>query len=80
VANITIWSFIRVAIVKSVCDLLFKDLFNKHINILGQKLCDVIKVRDILGKVSILKMKGIDKQMFLKVIWTYLFFLSMVGS
>ena len=76
VANITIWSFIRVATVKSICDLLFKDLFNKPIYILGQKLCNVIRVYDILGKVSILKMKGMDKQMFLKVIWTHFFFFN----
>jgi hypothetical protein len=35
VAIITIWSSMKVAIAKSVCDFLFKDLPKKLINIFG---------------------------------------------
>jgi hypothetical protein len=35
VADITIWSSMRVATVKSVCDLLFVDFLVKPVNILG---------------------------------------------
>jgi hypothetical protein len=51
VADITIWSSMKVAIVKSVCDFLFKDLSIKPVNILGQESCEVIKIRDTRGKV-----------------------------
>jgi hypothetical protein len=64
----------RVATVKSVCDFLFKDLPIKPINILGQKSCELIKVCNIRGKVSFLKIKGIDKPIFLKIIRRHLFF------
>jgi hypothetical protein len=74
VADITIWSSMRVATVKSVCDLLSKDLSIKPINILGQESCEVIRVRDTLGKMSLLKVKRTDKPMFLKVMWKQLFF------
>jgi hypothetical protein len=37
VADITIWSSMRVAIAKFECHLLFKDLPGKPINILGQE-------------------------------------------
>jgi hypothetical protein len=35
VADITIWSSMRVSTVKSICDLLFEDLLVKPLNILG---------------------------------------------
>jgi hypothetical protein len=44
VADITIWSSMVVAIAKSVCDLLFKNLPIKPINILGQESCERIRV------------------------------------
>jgi hypothetical protein len=68
VANFSIWSSMRVAIVKSECDLLFKVLLIKPVNILGQESCEMIKVPDTHGKVSFLQVKGTDKPMFLKVI------------
>jgi hypothetical protein len=43
VADITIWSSMRIATAKSTCDL-FKDLPIKPINILNQKSCDGIRV------------------------------------
>jgi hypothetical protein len=74
VADITIWSPMRVATVKSVCDLLFKDLSIKPVNILGQESCELIRICDTQGKMSFLKVKGTDKPMFLKVIRRHLFF------
>jgi hypothetical protein len=74
VADITIWNSMRVATVKSVCDFLFKDLPVKPVNILGQESCELIRVCDIQGKVSFLKVEGTDKPMFLKVIRRHLFF------
>jgi hypothetical protein len=74
VAGITIWSSMRVTTVKSICDFLFKDLLVKPVNILGQESCELIKVHDIRGKVSFLKVKETDKPMFLKVIRRHLFF------
>jgi hypothetical protein len=64
----------KIATVKSVCDFLFKDLPVKPVNILGQESCELIRIRDIRGKVSFLKVKGTDKPMFLKVIKRHLFF------
>ena len=46
VADITIWSSMRVSTVKSVCDLLFRGLAVKPHNILGQESYDRIKVQD----------------------------------
>jgi hypothetical protein len=42
VANITIWSSMRVSTVKFVCDLLFEDLPVKLLNALGQESYDRI--------------------------------------
>jgi hypothetical protein len=64
----------RVATIKFVCDLLFKDLPIKPVNIIGQGSCKLIRVRNTQRKVSYLKIKGIDKPVFLKVIWRHLFF------
>jgi hypothetical protein len=44
VADITIWSSMRISTVKSFCDLLFEDLPVKLVNILGQESCDRITV------------------------------------
>ena len=74
VASITIWSSMRVAIVKFVYNFLFKDLPFKLVNILSHESCKLIKVRNIQGKVSFLKVKGTNKPMFLKVIRKHLFF------
>ena len=74
VADFTIWSSMRVATIKSVCGLLFKDLHIKLINILGQESCKLIRIRDTQGKMSFLKIKRTDKPMFLKVIRRHLFF------
>ena len=43
VANITIWSSMRVSTIKSVCDLLFEDLPMKLVNGLGHESCDWIR-------------------------------------
>jgi hypothetical protein len=40
VADITIWSSMRVSTIKSICGLLFEDLLVKPINILGQESCN----------------------------------------
>jgi hypothetical protein len=64
----------KVPTVKSVCDLLFKDLLIKPVNVLGQESCDQIRVHDMQGKVSFLQVKGTHKPVFLKVIWKELFF------
>ena len=68
VADITIWSSMRVSTIKYVCDLLFEDLAVKPLNILGQESCDWIKVQDNQGKVSYMKVKGTKKDMFLKTL------------
>jgi hypothetical protein len=73
VAGITIWSSMRVATVKFVCDLLFKDLLIKLVNILNQESCERIRVCNTHGKVSFLKVKGFDKPMFFKVFCKELF-------
>jgi hypothetical protein len=73
VADITIWSSMRVATVKSVCDLLFQGLAVKPLNILGQESCDRIRVQDDRGKVSYLKVKGTEKDLFLKTLQKQLF-------
>jgi hypothetical protein len=73
VADITIWSSMRVSTVKSVCDLLFEDLPVKPINILGQESCDRIRVQDDRRKVSYMKVKGTKKEPFLKTIQKHLF-------
>ena len=73
VADITIWSSMRVSTVKSVCDLLFKGLVVKPLDILGQESCDWIRVHDDRGKVSYMKVKGTDKDLFLKTIQNHLF-------
>jgi Zn-finger domain-containing protein len=65
-ADIIIKSSMRVATVKSVCELLFVDLPVKPINILEQESCDKIKVHDDHGHVSYLKVKRINKPLFLK--------------
>ena len=74
VANITIWSSMVVATAKFVCDLLFKNLPNKPINILGQESCERIWIRDTSGKVSFFKIKGTGKPMTVKIIQKELFF------
>ena len=58
----------RVATVKSVCDLLFQGLAVKPLNILGQESCDRIRVQDDRGKVSYMKVKGTEKDLFLKTL------------
>jgi hypothetical protein len=68
VADITIWSSMRVSIVKSVCDLLFEDLPVKLVNILDPESCNWIRVQDDRGKVSYMKVKGTKKELFLKTI------------
>jgi hypothetical protein len=73
VADITIWSSMRVSTVKSVCDLLFEDLPVKPLNILGQESCDRIRVQDDRGKVSYMKVKGTMKDLFLKSVQKHLF-------
>ena len=73
VADITIWSSMRVSTVKSVCDLFFEGLAVKPLNILGQESCDQIRVQDDRGKVSCMKVKGTKKDLFLKMLQKYLF-------
>jgi hypothetical protein len=73
VADITIWSSMRVSTIKSVCDLLFEDLPVKSINILSQESCDRIKVQEDRGKVSYMNVKGTKKELFLKTIQKHLF-------
>jgi hypothetical protein len=73
VADITIWSSMRVSTVQSVCDLFFEDLLVKPINILGQESYDRIRVQDDQEKVSYMKVKGTKKELFLKTIQKYLF-------
>ncbi len=63
----------RVSTVKSVCDLLFQGLAVKPINILGQESCDRMRVEDSLGKVSYFKVKGTEKDLFLKTLQKHLF-------
>jgi hypothetical protein len=72
VADITIWSSMRVSTIKSVCNLLFEGLPVKPLNILGHESCDRIRVQDDRGKVSYLKVKGTEKELFLKSIQKYL--------
>ena len=72
VADITIWSSMRVAIAKFVCDLIFKDLALKPINIMGQESCYGIKVQDNLRKVPYMKVKITNKQLFLTPIQNHL--------
>jgi hypothetical protein len=74
VADITIWSSMVLATAKSVCDLLFRGLPIKPVNILGQESCERIRVRDTHGKVSFLKVKITEKPVFLKVLRNELFF------
>jgi hypothetical protein len=50
VANITKWSSMRVTTAKSLCDIFFKNLPQKPINIQGQKSCDGIRVRIAMGR------------------------------
>jgi hypothetical protein len=73
VANITIWSSMRVSTVKSVCNLLFEGLPVKPLNILGQESCDQIRIQDDRRKVSYMKVKGTEKVLFLKSIQKHLF-------
>ena len=73
VVHIIIWSSMRVSIVKSICDLLYEDLLIKPINILGQESYDQIKVQDDWEKVMYMKVKGTNKELFLKTIQKYLF-------
>jgi hypothetical protein len=62
------------ATAKSVCDLFFRGLPIKPVNILGQESCERIRVQDTHGKVSFLKVKGTEKPVFLKVLQKELFF------
>jgi hypothetical protein len=62
----------RVATAKFVCDLLFKDLALKPINIMDQASCYGIKVQDNLKKVPYMKVKGTNKRSFLKSIQKHL--------
>ena len=73
VADITIWSSMRVTTVKSICDLLIEDLAVKLLNILGQESCNWIRVQDNRGKVSYMKVKRTKKDLFLKTLQKYLF-------
>ena len=63
----------RVSTIKFVCDLLFKDLVVKPLNILGQKSCNRIRVQGNRGKVSYMKVKGTKKDLFLKMLQKHLF-------
>jgi hypothetical protein len=73
VADITIWSSMRVSTVKSVCNLLLEGLPVKPLNILGQESYDRIRVQDDWEKVSYMKIKGTEKELFLKSIQKHLF-------
>jgi hypothetical protein len=73
VANITIWSSMRISTIKSIYDLLFEDLPVKPVNILDQKSYDRIRVQDDWEKVSYMKVKGTKKNLFLKTIQKHLF-------
>ena len=73
VADITIWSSMRVSTVKSFCDILYEDLPVKLVNILGQKSYDWIKVQDGRAKVSYMKVKETKNELFLKTIQKHLF-------
>ena len=73
VADITIWSSMRVSTVKSVCDLFFEGLEVSPLNILGQESCNWIRVLDERGKVLYIKAKGSEKDLFLKTLRKHLF-------
>jgi hypothetical protein len=58
----------RVSTIKSICNLLFEGLPVKPLNNLGQESCDRIRVQDDQGNVSYMKVKGTEKELFLKSI------------
>jgi hypothetical protein len=65
VAYVSVWSSMATSTTKLICDYLFKGL-QPPLHILGQDSCDVIKCRGSRGKLSNLKVKGTNKDLFLK--------------
>ena len=73
VANITIWSALKISTIKSICDLLFEDLPVKPVNILDQKSYNHIRVQDNWKKVLYMKVKETKKNLFMKTTQKHLF-------
>lgn len=71
-AIITVWSSMKGATTQQICKYLFRGLSMPQ-NILGQEYCERIKVRGPRNSISFLKVKGTQKDVFLKTLATQLF-------
>ncbi len=65
VAYVSVWSSMATTTTKLICEYLFRGL-QPPLHIMGQDSCDVIKYRGVRNKLSILKVKGTNKDLFLK--------------
>jgi hypothetical protein len=65
VAYVSVWSSMVTTTTKLICEYLFKGP-QPPLHIMGQDFCDVIKYRGSRNKLSILKVKGTNKDLFLK--------------
>lgn len=71
-ADITVWSSMKVSTTKQICKCLFRRLTFPR-NVLGQEQCEKIKVKAPNGRVTFLKVKGTEKDVFLKTLSKNLF-------
>lgn len=65
IAYVSVWSSMVLTTTKSICDYLFRGVHSPYL-IWGQNSCEVVKVRGLRNKLSNLKVKGTNKDLFLK--------------
>lgn len=65
IANVSVWSSMVLPTTKAICEYLFRGVQSPKL-ILGQNSCEVLKVRGPRNKLSNWKVKGTNKDLFLK--------------
>lgn len=71
-ADISVWNSMKVSTTQQICKYLFRRLSFPR-NVLGQEQCEKIKVKAPNGRVTFLKVKGTQKDVFLKTLSKHLF-------
>ena len=65
IAYISVWSSMANSTTRLICEYLFHGL-EPPLHIFGQEFCEVIKCRGVRGKITNFKVKGTNKDLFLK--------------
>ena len=65
IANVSVWSSMALTTTKAVCDYLFRGVKSPFV-IMEQDSCEVVKARGERNKVTLFKLNGTSKNLFLK--------------